>query len=226
MGYAQPQPKISVRGGSGPLQTLVELACLRALRGLGHAQSLRVWIKRESADEEGPGASLAEDGSLWVATGLAKHGEPLLSWVICEQIAHGYFADVHGVRRGGEFIEVLLHELFATWFQIRESIATGRMSFDDLITTPVPVDLAPGAELGEHLGKHIAGAASGSTANAGHLDAWLADPRTDELASQFTRVLLDVVPYGEQPAVVAEALRGIYDQILRGTEVPERPSEA
>ena len=211
------QPKISVRGGSGPLQTLVELACLRALRGLGHAPTLRVWIKREAADEEGPGASLAEDGSLWVATGLAKHGEPLLSWVISEEVAHHWFAKHHDVRFSGEFVEVLLHELFATWFQIRQSILAGRMSFDDLITAPVPVG-PPTAELGEHLGKQIAGAANGSPANAAHLKTWFADPDVDELTSQFARVLLDAVPWDESPQTVAQTLRGIYDQIIAGAE--------
>jgi hypothetical protein len=213
----RPQPRIRVRGGSGPLQTLVELACRRAMQALGYAEALEVSIKRDPLKQQGAGASLGADGVLWVNIGLAKHGEPLLGWVLCEEIAHHYFAERHGVRRGGEFVEVLLHELFATWFQIRESILSGRMSFDDLITAPVPVQ-PPSAELGEHLGKHIAGAASGSRANADHLDAWFADPQVDELTSQFARVLLDAVPYGDSPVVVAEALRGIYDEILAGTQ--------
>ena len=206
-----------MRGGSGPLQTLVELACLRAMRALGCAEALRVSIKRDPLKQEGAGASLSSDGSLWVNTGLAKHGEPLLGWVIGEEIAHHYFARVHGVRRGGEFIEVLLHEVFATWFQIRESILSGRMSFDDLITAPVPPG-SPSPELGEHLGKQIAGAVSGSSANVAHLDAWLADPGADELSAQFVRVLLDAVPYDDGPQAVAGALRAIYDEILAGAE--------
>ncbi|MEJ7797381.1 MAG: hypothetical protein WKF42_02695 [Solirubrobacteraceae bacterium] len=217
MDEEQPQPTISVRGGSGPLQTLVEIACLRALRGLGHAESLSVSIKRDPQRQQGAGASLGEDGSLWVNLGLAKHGEPLLGWVICEEIAHHYFAAVHGVRRGGDFVEVLLHELFATWFQIRENILSGRMSFDELITAPVPLG-PPSAELGEHLGKQIAGAVSGSARNLEHLDAWFADPQVDELTSQFVRVLLDAVNYDDSPAVVAATLREIYDEILAGAE--------
>jgi hypothetical protein len=213
----EPQPRIRVRGGSGPLQTLVELACLRAMRALDYAEALEVSIKRDPLKQQGAGASLGADGALWVNIGLAKHGEPLLGWVLCEEIAHHYFAERHGVRLGGEFVEVLLHELFATWFQIRESIVSGRMSFDDLITTPVPV-MAPSAELGEHLGKHIAGAVSGSRANAGHLDAWFADPQVDELTSQFARVLLDAVPYADGPRAVAEALREIYDEIVAGAQ--------
>jgi hypothetical protein len=214
---AQPPPRIRVRGGSGPLQTLVQLACERAIGALGYTAALEVSIKRDPLKQQGAGASLGPDGVLWVNTGLAKHGEPLLGWVLSEEIAHHYFAERHGVRRGGEFVEVLLHELFATWFQIRESILTGRMSFDDLITAPVPV-APPSAELGEHLGKHIAGAVSGSRANAGHLDAWLADPEVDELTAQFARVLLDAVPYDDSPPAVAEALREIYDEIVAGAE--------
>jgi hypothetical protein len=212
------QTAIRVRGGSGPLQTLVELACRRALDALDYAQPLQVSIKRDPLEQEGAGASLAEDGSLWVNLGLAKHGEPLLGWVLSEEIAHHYFARVHGVRRGGGFVEELLHELFATWFQIRESILAGRMSFDDLITAPVPLQ-APSAELGEHLGKQVAGAVSGSTANVAHLDAWLADPQADGLTCGFVRVLLsDAVPYGDGPRAVARALREIYDEILAGAE--------
>ncbi|MEA2221593.1 MAG: hypothetical protein QOJ35_4219 [Solirubrobacteraceae bacterium] len=212
------QPLIRVRGGSGPLQTLVELACRRALDALDYAPRLRVHIKRDPSKPKGAGASLSTDGGLWVNLGLAKHGEPLLSWVLSEEIAHHYFADVHGVRRGGEFVEELLHELFATWFQIRESILAGPMSFDDLITAPVPPG-PPSAELGEHLGKQVAGAVSGSAANVAHLDAWLADPQADELTCQFVRVLLsDAVPYREDPAAVAQALREIYDEILAGAE--------
>jgi hypothetical protein len=215
----QPPPGIRVRGGSGPLQTLVQLACERAMRALGYAEALQVSIKRDPRKQQGAGASLGPDGVLWVNIGLAKHGEPLLGWVLSEEIAHHYFAQRHGVRRGGEFVEVLLHELFATWFQIRESILTGRMAFDDLITAPVPL-APPSAELGEHLGKHIAGAVSGSRANAAHLDAWLADPDVDELTAQFARVLLDAdaVPYGDGPRAVAEALREIYDEIVAGAE--------
>jgi len=213
---APAESQIRVRGGSGPLQTLVELACLRALQGLDHVMALRVSIKRDPSQPENAGAVMGADGSLWVDTGLAKHGEPLLSWVISEEIAHTYFAAEHGVRAGGEFVEVLLHELFATWFQIRENILSGRMSFDELITAPVPVG-PPSAELAEHLGKQIAGAASGSAANAAHLEAWFADPEVDELTSQFARVLLDAVPYDEAPHAVAATLREIYDEILAGT---------
>lgn len=213
----EPQPRIRVRGGSGPLQTLVELACLRTMRSLGYAAALDVSIKRDPLKQRGAGASLGTDGVLWVNIGLAKHGEPLLGWVLSEEIAHHYFADRHGVRRGGEFVEVLLHELFATWFQISESILAGRMSFDDLITSPVPV-ASPSAELGEHLGKHIAGAVSGSRANAEHLDAWFTDPQVDELASQFARVLLEAVPYDDGPVAVAEALREIYDEITASAD--------
>ncbi|MGI8729434.1 MAG: hypothetical protein ACR2LK_05505 [Solirubrobacteraceae bacterium] len=222
MDEQEPQPKLRIRGGSGPLQTLVESACLRAMRGLGHAQSLSVSIKRDPQRQQGAGASLTADGDLWVNTGLVKHGEPLLGWVLSEEVAHHYFAGVHGVRRDGGFVEVLLHELFATWFQFRENIATGRMAIDDLITAPVPPG-EPSAELGEHLGKQIAGAVSGSQANVDHLDAWLADPQVDELTSQFVRVLLDAVPYDGDPADVATALREIYDEILAGSEAEAGP---
>jgi len=209
-------PRIRVRGGSGPLQTRVELAVLRAMQGLGCDDSVQVTIKREPASDQDAGARLGPDG-LWVNLGLAKHGEPLLGWVLSEEIAHHWFATRYDVRVSGEFVEVLLHELFATWFQIRENILAGRMSFEDLITAAVPVG-PPTPELGEHLGKQIAGAASGSTANAAHLDAWFADPEVDELTSQFARVLLDAVPYDEEPQAVAQALRDIYDQILAGAE--------
>ena len=217
MSDAGAKPRIRVRGGSGPQQTLVELAVLRALEGLGASESINVTIKREPASDQDAGARLASDGTLWVNLGLAKHGEPLLSWVISEEIAHHWFAKHYDVRVSGEFVEVLLHELFATWFQIRESILAGRMSFDDLITAPVPIG-PPTPELGEHLGKQIAGAASGSTANAEHLETWFADPAADELARQFARVLLDAVPYDEGPHAVAQALRAIYDQIIAGAE--------
>jgi hypothetical protein len=209
------QPRIRVRGGSGPLQTLVELACLRAMRALSSSAPLQVTIKREPKSDDDAGARLGDDGVLWVNLGLAKHGEPLLGWVISEEIAHHWFATQYGVRASGEFVEVLLHELFATWFQIRENILSGRMSFDELLTAPVPMG-PPTAELGEHLGKQIAGAASGSRANADHLDAWFADPEVDELTSQFARVLLDGVPYDDGPQAVAQALREIYDEILAG----------
>ena len=215
MSDAEAQPKIRVRGGSGPLQTRVELAVLRAMRGLGYAESLQVTIKREPASDQDAGARMGPDGVLWVNLGLAKHGEPLLGWVLSEEIAHHWFATCYGVRFSGEFVEVLLHELFATWFQIRENILSGRMSFDDLITAPVPIG-PPTPELGEHLGKQIAGAASGSEANAAHLHAWFADPDVDELTSQFARVLLDAVPYDDSPQAVAQALREIYDQIIAG----------
>lgn len=213
------QPKLRIRGGSGPLQTLVELACLRSMRALGYALSLSVSIKRDPHRQEGAGASLSSDGSLWVNLGLAKHGEPLLGWVLSEEIAHHYFADVHGVRRGGDFVETLLHEVFATWFQFRENIATDRMSIKDLITAPVPLG-EPSAELGEHLGKQVAGAVSGSEANVAHLEAWFADPDVDELTAQFVRVLLDAgtVPYDGAPEAVATALREIYDEILQGAD--------
>jgi hypothetical protein len=213
----QQQPKIRVSGGSGPLQTLVELACRRSLDALGFAPTLRVHVKRDPLKQEGAGASLSSDGGLWVNLGLAKHGEPLLGWVLSEEIAHHYFAQVHGIRRGGDFVEELLHEVFATWFQIRENILTERMSFADLITAPVPQG-PPSPELGEHLGKQIAGAACGSAANAEHLDAWFADPETDELTSQFARVLLDAVPYDDGPQAVAVTLREIYDEILAGAQ--------
>ena len=117
--------KIRVRGGSGPLQTLVELACRRSLDALGYAPRCACTIKRDPLKQEGAGASLSSDGGLWVNLGLAKHGEPLLGWVLSEEIAHHYFAEVHGIRRGGDFVEELLHELFATWFQIRENILSG-----------------------------------------------------------------------------------------------------
>jgi hypothetical protein len=213
------EAKIRVRGGSGPLQTLVELACRRSLAALEYAPALNVSIKRDPLKQEGAGASLTADGSLWVNLGLAKHGEPLLGWVLSEEIAHHFFADVHGVRRGGDFVEELLHEVFATWFQIRENIGTGRMSFDELITAPVPLG-PPSPELGEHLGKQIAGAVSGSAANVAHLDAWFADPDIDELTAGFARVLLDpdVVPYADGPGSVAASLREIYDEILAGAE--------
>ena len=211
------QPKIRVRGGDGPLQTRVELACRRSMDALGYAAALNVSIKRDPLKQEGAGASLSENGDLWVNLGLAKHGEPLLGWVLSEEIAHHWFADVHGIRRGGDFVEELLHELFATWFQIRESILTGRMSFDELITAPVPIG-PPSPELGEHLGKQIAGAVSGSQANVAHLDAWFADPDADELETGIARVLLDAVPYAEGPQAVATALREIYDEILAGAE--------
>ena len=211
------EPKIRIRGGSGPLQTLVELACRRALDALAYAPALNVSIKRDPLKQEGAGASLTADGDLWVNLGLAKHGEPLLTWVLSEEIAHHYFAEVHGIRRGGDFVEELLHEVFATWFQIRESILTGRMSFDELITAPVPLG-PPSPELGQHLGKQIAGAVSGSTANVAHLETWFADPDVDELTAAFARVLLDpqAVPYGDSPQVVATTLREIYDEILAG----------
>jgi len=214
---AQAKPKIRVRGGSGPQQTLVELAVLRALEGLGASEAINVTIKREPVSDQDAGARLGPDGILFVNLGLAKHGEPLLSWVISEEIAHHWFAKHHDVRFSGEFVEVLLHELFATWFQIRQSILAGRMSFDDLITAPVPVG-PPTAELGEHLGKQIAGAANGSPANAAHLETWFADPEVDELTSQFARVLLEAVPWDESPQAVAQTLRGIYDQIIAGAE--------
>ena len=217
MSEAEAKPKIRVRGGSGPQQTLVELAVLRALEGLGASESINVTIKREPVSDQDAGARLGPDGILFVNLGLAKHGEPLLSWVISEEVAHHWFAKHHDVRFSGEFVEVLLHELFATWFQIRQSILAGRMSFDDLITAPVPVGPAT-AELGEHLGKQIAGAANGSPANAAHLKTWFADPDVDELTSQFARVLLDAVPWDESPQVIAQTLRGIYDQIIDGAE--------
>ena len=212
------EPNVRVKGGSGPLQTLVEIATMRALESLRYAAALQVAIKRDPQSlQEGVGASLLSDGSIRVNPGLAKHGEPLLGWWISEEVAHHYFAAVHNVRRGGDFVEVLLHELFATWFQIRETILSGRMSFDELVTAPVPVG-PPSAELGEHLGKQIAGAVSGSAANRAHLDSWLADPDVDELTSQFVRVLLDAetVPYGGEPREVAATLREIYDEILTG----------
>jgi hypothetical protein len=211
------EAKIRVRGGSGPLQTLVELACRRALDALGWATSLDVSIKRDPLKQEGAGASLSPDGHLWVNLGLAKHGEPLLGWVLSEEIAHHYLMQEHGIRRGGDFVEELLHELFATWFQIRESILAGRMSFDELITAPVPLG-PPSPELGEHLGKQIAGAVSGSEANVAHLGTWFADPEVDELTAGFARVLLDTqaVPYAEGPQAVAATLREIYDEILAG----------
>jgi hypothetical protein len=214
---SEAKPKIRVRGGSGPQQTLVELAVLRALEGLGASESINVTIKREPVSDQDAGARLGPDGGLFVNLGLAKHGEPLLSWVISEEIAHHWFAKHYDVRFSGEFVEVLLHELFATWFQIRQSILAGRMSFDDLITAPVPIG-PPTAELGEHLGKQIAGAANGSPANAAHLETWFADPDVDELTSQFARLLLDAVPYDNSPQVVAQTLREIYDQIIAGAE--------
>ena len=137
--------------------------------------------------------------------------------MLSEEIAHHWFAEVHAIRRGGDFVEELLHEVFATWFQIRENILSGRMSFDELITAPVPLG-PPSPELGEHLGKQIAGAVCGSTANAGHLETWFADPDVDELEAGIARVLLDrdAVPYDGGPQAVAAALREIYDEILAG----------
>ena len=216
------QAKIRVRGGDGPLQTRVELACRRSLDALGYAPALDVSIKRDPLKQEGAGASLQTDGSLWVNLGLAKHGEPLLGWVLAEEIAHHWLADVHGIRRGGDFVEELLHELFATWFQIRENILSGRMSFDELITAPVPVG-PPSPELGEHLGKQIAGAVCGSEDNLAHLDAWFAEPGVDELETGIARVLLDpdTVPYADGPQAVATTLREIYDEILGGAS--QRP---
>ncbi len=213
------EPKIRVRGGSGPLQTLVELACRRSLDALAYPAALNVSIKRDPLKQEGAGASLTAGGDLWVNLGLAKHGEPLLGWVLSEEIAHHYFAGVHDIRRGGDFVEELLHEVFATWFQIRENILSGRMAFDELITAPVPLG-PPRPELGEHLGKQIAGAVSGSEANLAHLDVWFADPGVDELTAGFARVLLDpgAVPYAEGPQAVAATLREIYDEILAGAE--------
>ena len=213
------EAKIRVRGGDGPLQTRVELACRRSLDALGYAPALNVSIKRDPLKQERAGASLTADGDLWVNLGLAKHGEPLLGWVLSEEIAHHFFADAHGVRRGGDFVEELLHEVFATWFQIRENIGTGRMSFDELITAPVPLG-PPSPELGEHLGKQIAGAVSGSEANVAHLDVWFADPDIDELTAGFARVLLDpdAVPYADGPRAVAAMLHEIYDEILAGAD--------
>ena len=78
--------------------------------------------------------------------------------------------------------------------------------------------LGPGNHLDgfDLLGKQRAGAVSGSTANAAHLDAWFDEPEADELTVQFVRVLLDAVPYDDSPHVVARTLREIYDEILGG----------
>ncbi len=122
----------------------------------------------------------------------------------------------------GDFVEVLLHELFATWFQIRENILSGRMSFDELLTAPIPPG-PPTAALGEHLGKQIAGAALGSVRNGEHLGEWFAEPGADETATQFARVLLDTVPYQGSPRDVAQALREIYDEILAGADADAEP---
>jgi hypothetical protein len=207
------QPKVRVRGGSGPLQTLVEFACLRALEALDYPLSLQVTIKREPTRDDDAGARINDDGSLFVNLGLAKHGEPLLGWVISEEIAHHWFATQYGIRVHGEFVEVLLHELFATWFQIRENILTERMSFDELITAPVPHG-PPTAALGEHLGKQIAGAALGSERNGEFLGEYLVEPGADEVVTQFTRILLDTVPFKGTPREVAQSLRDIYDEII------------
>ncbi len=215
MSDAHAQPKVRVRGGSGPQQTLVEFACLRSLEGLDYPLSLRVTLKNEAKRKDDAGARIAEDGSLFVNLGLVKHGEPLLGWVISEEIAHHWFATQYDIRVHGEFVEVLLHETFATWFQIRENILNERMSFDALITAPVPGG-PPTAELGEHLGKQIAGAALGSEANGEHLGAWFVEAGADELTTQFARVLLDTVPWKDEPRAVAQTLREIYDEILAG----------
>ena len=120
-----------------------------------------------------------------------------------------------------------MHELFATCFQIRDSILAGRMSFDELITAPVPLG-PPSPELGEHLGKQIAGAVCGSTANAEHLETWVAEPDVDELEAGIARVLLDpaAVPYHDGgPQTVAAGLSEIYDEILTGAEPEFRRCE-
>jgi len=219
MSDAPHQPKVRVRGGSGPQQTLVEFACLRALQALDHPISLQVTIRREAKRDDDAGARINEDGSLFVNLGLVKHGEPLLGWVVCEEIAHRWFALEYDVRVHGEFVEVLLHELFATWFQIRENILTGRMSFDELLTAPVPRG-PPNAALGEHLGKQIAGAALGSERNGEYLGEYFVEPGADEVATQFARILLDTVPFQGTPREVGQSLREIYDEILAGGEEP------
>ena len=56
--------------------------------------------------------------------------------------------------------------------------------------------------------------AAATTRNGEFLGEYLVEPGADEVVTQFTRILLDTVPFKGTPREVAQSLRDIYDQII------------
>ena len=131
----------------------------------------------------------ANDAGLWISPQLA-HDQARLPWVVHEEVAHHYLATTQGVPHGGTFVEQLLHEMFATWLQLRVFVGGGWMTWRDVTTTPMP-EGGETPEVGYHLGKHIAATAASSPDSRAHLERWLADESVEERLREFSRALLD-----------------------------------
>ncbi len=181
--------------------------CLGAMHELGYQTTLRVEVRDNPQAPPNVEAS-ANDTGLWISPKLARD-QARLPWVMHEEVAHHYLATTQGVPHGGVFVEQLLHEMFATWFQLRVFVGGGWSTWDNMTTTPMP----PGGEtpqVGYHLGKHIAATAAGSPDNRAHLERWLADESVEERLRELARVLLDALPFDGSAAEMAAAIGEFY----------------
>jgi hypothetical protein len=129
--------------------------------------------------------------------------------VIYEEVAHIYLERTQGVPHGGTFAEVLLQEMFATWFQLRVFVLGGVMSWSDVDATPIPSG-SETARVGYFVGKHIAATALGSTASEPLLNDWLGDQRVPHHLRDAASALLEVMPFNGSPGELAAAIGAFY----------------
>ena len=200
-------PNCVVHGGDGDARENVRTMCVAAMHELGYRTTLHAEIRHDPQAPPNAEAS-ANDAGLWISPQLA-HDQARLPWVVHEEVAHHYLATTQGVPHGGTFVEQLLHEMFATWLQLRVFVGGGWMTWRDVTTTPMP-EGGETPEVGYHLGKHIAATAASSPDSRAHLERWLADESVEERLRELSRALLDGLPFDGSAAELAAAIGEFY----------------
>ena len=203
----KPISRCSVHGGRPADRENVRALCLAAMHALGYSEYLRVEIREDPKAPPNVTASASADG-IRIAPRLACDPARLL-WQIYEEVAHVYLERTQGVPHGGTFAEVLLQEMFATWFQLRVFVLGGVMSWSEVSATPIP----PGGEtpkVGYYVGKHIAATALGGTASEPLLTEWLGDERVPQNLRDAASALVEVMPFKGSPSELAAAIGAFY----------------
>jgi len=206
--------RVEIAGSISPrMVTRLTRCAERTLDFLGSQAVLRIEITDPPDQPEHHEAGARSDG-VWLRPSVLEHPERA-EFILYEEIAHDQLRRL-GVPHGDLFMDNFIHELFATWIQVKLFATSSRHSFT---TTPVPSDLHPRhPELGYHLGKHLGAALAGSTANARRLETWRSDPATDpELATIIFGIAAELEG-GTSPDELSALLLELYEALRAGAD--------
>jgi hypothetical protein len=188
----------------------IELWARRAAEAL-ELPSLEIVVRGAFKATRGLNGGVLPDGTVWIRRSLLRGSDERLGFFIYEEAAHRKLMS-YGVDDGlHTFLGVVLHELYACWFQYHQFVAIEGKDPRNFVLRRLGVG-APTPSFAYELGGLLGPALAGNDKALRELRSWHESGKGDPALEGLSRRLQALQPYATDPVTLGKRLAQVYGE--------------